>query len=67
MGDVVNLNQFRKQKDRKGADAKARHNRARFGRSKAAKNAEDQQRSKKDSELDHKKLTLKHEGDDEGN
>ncbi|GGF17601.1 DUF4169 domain-containing protein [Aliidongia dinghuensis] len=37
MGDVVNLNKFRKARERQTADAQAAENRVRFGQSKEAK------------------------------
>jgi len=37
MGDVVNLNKFRKARDRKAAEDQAAENRVRFGLSKDAK------------------------------
>ena len=40
MGEVVNLRQARKERARAAADAKAAANRARFGRTKAEKQAD---------------------------
>lgn len=56
MGDVVNLNAFRKRKDRARAERTAAEHRARFGRSGAEKTANrfDGDRGKKD--LDGKRL-----------
>ena len=56
MGDVVNLNQMRKRRERAIAERRARQNRVQFGlskddRAKAAREAEKAQR-----ELDEKKL-----------
>jgi hypothetical protein len=65
MGDVVNLNQFRKKQERKKAEKTARNNRARFGRSKAEKNAEHHRENKNRTDLEHKKLTSPGKSDDD--
>jgi hypothetical protein len=56
MADIVNLNQFRKKRDRRLAEQRAAENRRSFGLSKEekAKLQRDQERSKKD--LDDKRL-----------
>ena len=46
MGDVVNLRQARKQRARADKDKKAAENRVRFGRTKAERTRDAQQRSK---------------------
>jgi len=53
MGDVVNLNRYRKARDRKEADSKAASNRAAFGRPKDEKQANRLllERSRRDHEL----------------
>ncbi|MCC6468522.1 MAG: DUF4169 family protein [Alphaproteobacteria bacterium] len=52
MGDVVNLNSFRKRRDRQQADRTAAENRVRFGRTGAEKAAirREGERDKKDLE-----------------
>jgi len=57
MGDVVNLNQFRKKQDRKKADDGARNNRVRYGRSGSKKKQDKEQKRRESAVLDHKKLT----------
>ena len=56
MGDVVNLNGFRRRKERQGAERKAAENRAKFGRTGAEKALlrTEVERDKKD--LDGKRL-----------
>ena len=61
MGDVVNLNQFRKKRNRKKAEDTARNNRASFGRSVAQKKQDMNQQKKRDALLDKKKLSNKDE------
>jgi len=50
MGNVVNLNRFRKRSERDASSKKADANRAKFGRSKSDRSAQDQ-RSRKAKEL----------------
>ena len=64
MGDVVSLKQFRKKRDRKNKDRTAQNNRARFGIPKNEQQISKDQKSKKETELDRKKLTKRLE--DEG-
>ncbi len=52
MADLVNLNRFRKQKARAEKEAAAAENRARFGRTKAEKEAEAQDLARKARLLD---------------
>ena len=52
MGDLVNLKKFRKQTERAKAAGEAERNRARFGRTKAQKNLEQQQASDAKQKLD---------------
>ncbi|HVJ54489.1 MAG TPA: DUF4169 family protein [Aliidongia sp.] len=56
MGDVVNLNKFRKARNKAKADAQAAENRTRFGRSKEdlTKSRTDTERTQRD--LDGKEL-----------
>ncbi|MCF8465871.1 MAG: DUF4169 family protein [Sneathiella sp.] len=57
MGDVVSLNQFRKKRDRKNSETTARNNRVRFGRTLNQRQTDNDQRARKDAELENKKLT----------
>ncbi len=52
MGDVVNLNRFRKAQAKARAAGEAEINRARFGRSKVDKAAQDAERDAVDRTLD---------------
>jgi hypothetical protein len=56
MGDLVNLNKFRKAKQRRNQDATANINREKFGRPKAEKDRDQQQRERQNKELDGAKL-----------
>ena len=56
MGDLVNLNKFRKAKQRRNQDATAAINREKFGRSKAERGRDQQQRDRQDQDLDGAKL-----------
>jgi hypothetical protein len=60
MGDLVNLNRFKKRSERKRAASQAESNRGCFGRSKAQRKA-DHQRAQRSSEL-----LDQHRIDDEG-
>jgi len=55
MADIINLNQARKQRARAGKSARAEENRARFGRTKAAKAADRAEIAKIDRLLDDSK------------
>lgn len=57
MGDVVNLNKFRKKRNRKEAEATARNNRVSHGRSGAQKKRDLEQQEKRDALLDQKRLS----------
>jgi len=57
MGDVVNLNRFRKARAKAGAEKQAAENRVSFGRSKVEKLQETHERDRSDQDLDGKKLT----------
>jgi len=55
-GDVVNLRQFRKQKDRQDKDRKAEQNRLQYGRTKAEKNLTNALNEKAAKQLDQGRL-----------
>lgn len=55
MGDVVNLNKFRKERAREAARRAARGNRLRFGRTGAEKSTDRLTRDQADKALDGKK------------
>ncbi|KQN93665.1 hypothetical protein ASE95_01650 [Sphingomonas sp. Leaf231] len=57
MGDVVSLKGARKAKARVTKEAQASANRVAFGRTKAEKAAEAQERTRRDTALDGAKLT----------
>jgi hypothetical protein len=56
MGDVVNLNQIRKRRERAVAERRAKENRAQFGRSKEDRIKAARESEKVQRELDEKKL-----------
>jgi hypothetical protein len=56
MGDVVNLNRFKKRAAKQTAAKEADANRARFGRNKAERASERQQRERAKSLLDQHRL-----------
>jgi hypothetical protein len=53
---IVNLNKYRKQRERAEAEQRAAENRVRFGRSKAARIAEEGDRRQSEKSLDDKRL-----------
>ncbi len=57
MGDVVNLNKFRKNKNREQLEKRAKQNRTRFGRTKQQKTSDRQIFDKNETNLTGKKLT----------
>jgi hypothetical protein len=57
MGEVINLNRFRKARAKAEAEKQAEENRASFGRTKAEKHQEIRERDRSDQDLDGKKLT----------
>lgn len=63
MGDIVNLNHFRKKQDRKKAGEKARNNRVRHGRSGLQKKQDRNESKRNNTELEHKKLIREDEDD----
>ena len=56
MGDLVNLNKYRKTKQRREDDRQAAINREKFGRNKAETDRERQLRRQADQTLEGKKL-----------
>ena len=56
MGDVVNLNKFRKARDRRTAEDQAAENRARFGQSKDVKAKLRTEADQTQKDLDGKRL-----------
>jgi hypothetical protein len=60
MGDLVNLNKFRKAKQRRVEEDQATINREKFGRTKAEAKQDRQARERQDKALDDRKL----KGDD---
>ena len=56
MADVVNLNRFRKMREREDREKVAEANRVRFGRTKAEKQRDRQERERQAGELDGKKV-----------
>ena len=57
MGDVISLNRYRKDRDRRGKLARAAANRLRFGRTKTERHAEQDETERKETRLDQKRLT----------
>lgn len=56
MGDVINLRQARKARDRREKEAASGENRAKFGRAKAEKALEAASRARAERELDGHRL-----------
>lgn len=56
MGDVVNLNQYRKQSERAAKEQRAAANRARTGQTKADRQSGREETVRRDAALDAKKL-----------
>jgi hypothetical protein len=56
MGDVINLNRFRKARARAEDAKQAEENRSRFGRSKEQKRRQEREDERKAKDLDGKKL-----------
>jgi hypothetical protein len=57
MGEVINLNRFRKARAKADAEKQAEENRISFGRSKAEKTQDIRERDRNDQDFDGKKLT----------
>ena len=64
MGKVVNLNQYRKQRNRKGLEETASGNRAKFGRTKQERMLLHLEKQRRRSELDDKILADKSSKDE---
>ena len=62
MGDVINLNQYRKRRERDEKAKKARENRAKSGRTRANKAGQRHEADKTGEELERKRLTPTSEG-----
>ncbi len=56
MGDVVNLNQYRKQRERSSRETRAAENRVRHGKSKADRMMHERERARLDQDLQGKQL-----------
>ncbi|MDE1147407.1 MAG: DUF4169 family protein [Azospirillaceae bacterium] len=56
MGDVVNLNRFRKQKAKEEREAKAAENRVVHGRTKAERTADQTRQDRQTADIDGKRL-----------
>ena len=56
MADIVNLNQFRKKRDRRNAEQRAVENRSRFGLSKDERSKAQRESDKMKKELDDKRI-----------
>lgn len=56
MAEIVNLNQARKARQRAEAERQAAENRVRFGRTKAEKKTDTQEKQRGERELDGKKV-----------
>jgi hypothetical protein len=56
MGDIVNLNKYRKNRDKAAADRQAAENRVRSGQSKPTKIRQRIETDRNEAELDGKKL-----------
>lgn len=55
MGDIVNLNRFRKQQERRRKESEAAGNRVRFGRTKAERTQDRNEEERRNRDLDGKK------------
>ncbi|MBV8650662.1 MAG: DUF4169 family protein [Alphaproteobacteria bacterium] len=56
MADIINLNQFRKKRDRRAAEQRAAENRSRFGLSKDERTRTQREAEKVKKDLDDKRL-----------
>ena len=56
MGEVVSLNRYRKNRERRILEAKAAENRARFGRSEEDRRRDKIEKERRQTDLDNKKL-----------
>lgn len=66
MGDIVNLNDRRKQKARKDRQAEAASNRVKFGRTKSQKDVDEKTRSADVRKLDAARRDRPHDPSDDG-
>ena len=57
MGDVINLNQFRKRKTNEQNSARSAANRQKFGRTRLERKRDEDEGRKRDKTLDDSKLT----------
>lgn len=55
--EIVNLNKFRKAQEKSAKEANAEENKARFGRTKAEKKADERARKRAELDLDQHDLT----------
>jgi len=62
MADIINLNSFRKARERDAKDKQAAANRSRFGRTKGEKARDDSEAERKQRLLDMRKLGEEDEG-----
>ena len=56
MGEIINLNRYRKNRERREVEAQAAENRIRFGLSKDERLQDKIERDRRQSDLDNKKL-----------
>ncbi|MCG8691101.1 MAG: DUF4169 family protein [Minwuiales bacterium] len=64
MGDVVNLNQYRKQRDRQARKKQAAENRVKHGQRRPDRLSYERERARHEQELDSKRLHESVEPDD---
>jgi len=64
--EIVNLNKFRKAKERTGKEKRAEENRAKFGRTKAERIEAEDERRRRDALLDGARLASDEPGQDTG-
>lgn len=64
MGDVVNLNQYRKQRERSSRESRAAENRVRHGKTKADRIMNEREQAQLDQDLEGKRLSDETEPDE---
>ena len=64
MGDLINLNQYRKQRERAERQKQAQGNRTKYGRRNSDRVQSDHEQQKRSRELDNKLLMPPHDQDD---
>ena len=64
--EIVNLNQYRKQRQKSQKQDDAAANRRKFGRTKSEKRQDDKVRGEAEKSLDGKEMTPEPSGDDRG-